>query len=71
MFWKCSWDNINNLHKLLQNLQPKLKLTIEHNFQELLFFDINIKNQNGQIITDINPNPIDTQQYHHFKIHRS
>ena len=57
IFLKCSWGNINNLLNLDQNLHPKIKVTIEHNFKELLFLDILIKNQNSQIITDIYPFP--------------
>ena len=57
IFWKCPWENINELYNLLQNLHPhqkKKKFTMEHSFKELLFLDILIKNENGQIITDIN-----------------
>ena len=43
IFWKCFGGNINNLHKLLQNLHPKIKFTIEHNFKELPILDILIK----------------------------
>ena len=45
--WMCSWGRINVLHNLFQNLHPKMKFTIEHNFKELAFLDILIKNQNG------------------------
>jgi len=69
IFWKCSWGDINKIHKLLQNLHPKIKFTIEHNSKELPFLDIIIKNINGQIITDIYHKPTDTQQYLHFKSH--
>ena len=31
------WDNINDLHNLLQNLPTKIKLNIEHSFKELPF----------------------------------
>ena len=65
LFWKCQWDNINNLYNLLQNLHPKMKFTMEYSFKELPFVDILIKN--GQIITDINHNPTDIKQYLHFK----
>ena len=51
--------NINNLYNLLQNLNLKIKFTIEHNFKELPFLDILIKNQNGQIILDIYHWPTD------------
>ena len=40
--------------------------TIRHNFKELPFFAILIKNQNGQIIADIYPKPTDTQNYLNF-----
>ena len=43
-----------------------MKFTIEYNFKEPPFFDILIKNQNGQIITDIYQKPTNTQQHHHF-----
>ena len=41
---------MNDIHKLLLNLQSKSKFTTEHNFKEQLFLDILIKKQNGQII---------------------
>ena len=34
-----------------------MKFTIEHSFKEIPFLDIFIKNQNGQIITDIYHKP--------------
>ena len=49
--------DINELYELLQNLHPKIKLTMEHSLKELLFLDILIKNVNGQIITDIYHKP--------------
>ena len=61
--------NINDLHNLLQNLHPKIKFTIEHNFKELPFLIILNKIQNGQIILDIYHKPTDTQHYLHFKSH--
>ena len=60
IFWKCPWRNINELHNLLQNLHPKIKFTMEYGFKELPFLDIYIKNENGQIITDINHKPTET-----------
>ena len=33
----------------------KTKFTVEHNSNELVFLDIFIRNENGQIITDIYP----------------
>ena len=39
----------------------------EHSFKDLPFFHILIKNQNGQIITDIYHKPTDTQYYLDFK----
>ena len=50
-------------------LHPKIKFTLEHSLKELPFLDILIKNVNGQIITDINHKPTDTQQYLHFRSH--
>ena len=61
IFWKCSWGNINDLHNLLQNLLPRIKFTMEHNFKEESFLDFQIKNENGQIITDIYQKPTHTQ----------
>ena len=69
IFWKCPWGDINELHNLLQNLHPKIKFTMEHSLKELSFLNILIKNENGQIITEIYHKPIDTQQYFHFKSH--
>ena len=48
---------------------PKIKFTMEHSIKELPFLDTLIKNQNGQIITDIYDKPTHTQQYSHFKNH--
>ena len=45
--------NINDLHNLLQNLHRKIKFTMKLSFKELPFLDTLIKNENGQIITDI------------------
>ena len=39
-----------------------MKFTMEHSLKELLFLDIFIKNVNGQIITDIDHKPTDTQK---------
>ena len=44
---------------------------MEHSSKELPFLDILIKNENGQIITDIYLKPTDTQQYLHFKSHHT
>ena len=39
IFWKCPWGgDINKLHNLFQNLQPKIKFTMEHSSEKLLFF---------------------------------
>ena len=35
IFWKCPWEDINELHNLLQNLHLKIKFTIEHRLKEL------------------------------------
>ena len=43
IFWKYPWGDINKLHNQLQNLHPKIKLTMEHSLKELLFLDILIK----------------------------
>ena len=43
---------------------------MEYSFKEQPFLDILIKNENGDIITDIYHKPTDTQQYLHFKSHR-
>ena len=55
IFWKCPWEDINNLHNLLQNLHPKITFIIEHSFKELPFLDMLIRNWNDQIIIDIYP----------------
>ena len=60
-FRKWQWGNIHELLNLLQNLYPKIKFTIEHIFKELQFLDILIKNENGQIITDIYHKPTKNQ----------
>ena len=60
--------NINDLHNILQNLHPYY-LQWKIGFKELPFLDILIKNENGEIITDINHKPTDTQQYLHFNSH--
>ena len=36
-------------------LNPKIEFTRENNFQDLPFWEIFIKNQNGQIIREIYP----------------
>ena len=66
IFWRCSWSSIKNLHNLLQNVDPKIKLSIEHNFKDLTFLGILIENENAQIISDIYHKSTDTQQYLHF-----
>ena len=71
IFWKCPWRDINELHNLPQNLHPKIKFTMDHSSKELPFLDILIKNVNGQIITDINHKPTDTQPYLHFRSHHA
>ena len=40
IFWKCPWGDINELHNLLQNLQLKIKFTMEHSSKEPPFLDI-------------------------------
>ena len=57
IFWKYSWGSIINLHNLLQNLHPKIKSPIKHNFKDITFLDNLIKNQNGQIILDVYHKP--------------
>ena len=42
---------------------------MEYSFKELPFSDILIKNENGEIMTDIYYKPTDTQQYLHFNSH--
>ena len=42
---------------------------MEYSFKELPFLDLLIKNENGEIISDINHKPTDTQQYLHFNSH--
>ena len=62
-------ENINDLHNIFQNLHPKIKFTMEYSCKELPFLDIPIKNENGEIITNIYHKPTDTQQYLHFNNH--
>ena len=69
MIRKCSWGSIKNLYGIFQNLHPKIKFPIEHNFQEVTFLNNVIKNQNSQIITYINPKPTNTQHSLHFMNH--
>ena len=69
IFWKCPWEDINELHNLLQNLHPKIKFTMEHSSKELLFLDIIIKTINGQIFTVIYHKLTGTQQYIYFNSH--
>ena len=40
IFWKCTWEDINELHNQLQNLQPKIEFTMQHSSKELKFLDI-------------------------------
>ena len=47
IYWKCLWSDTTDLHSLLQNLNSKIKSTMEHSFKELLFLDIYIKNENS------------------------
>ena len=63
IFWKYLWGDINELRNLLRNLHSEIKITMEHSSKELPFFDILIKNANGQLITNIYHKPTDTQQY--------
>ena len=42
---------------------------MEYSFKELPLLEILNKNENGQILTDINHMPTDTQQYLHFDSH--
>ena len=58
--------NINDLHNILQNLNPKIKFTMEYSCKELPFLDILVKNENGENITDIYHRPTNTQQYLYF-----
>ena len=53
-------------YNLLQNINLKINVTIEHSSKELLFLDIFIKNVNGRILTNTYHKPTDTQQYHNF-----
>ena len=48
--WKRYLDDyFNGLYNLLSNLLPKIKFIIEHNFKELLFLDILVKNQMAKL----------------------
>ena len=58
-----SWDNINDLHNILQNLHSKIEFTIVYNFKEPAFLDEPVKIKNGQIYlrhTDTNNISIST-----------
>ena len=57
-----------DLQNLFQNLHPKIIFTIEHTFKEQPFFEILIKNENGNI-TDIYQKPTNIQQYLNFNSH--
>ena len=46
-----------------------MKFTMEYSLKELPFLDLLIKNENGEIITDIYHKPTDTQKYLHFNSH--
>jgi hypothetical protein len=67
IIWDNSVDNINSLHIELNNLHPKLKFTMEQSETEISFLDITLKQENGNIITDIYHKATDTKQYLHFK----
>ena len=72
IFWKFPWGNINELHNLLQNLHPKIKLTFEHSFKELPFLHILTKTKmakSSQISTTNpqTPNNTCTSNSHHSK----
>ena len=69
MIVSYSGNAINKLHNLLQNLHPQIKFTMGHNSKELPFVDILIKNENGQIITDIYHKSTDTPKYLDFNSH--
>ena len=71
IFSNCTWGNINDLHNILQNQHPKIKCTMEYSFKELPFLDKLIKNENDEIITDLDHKPTDIQQYFHLNSHHT
>ena len=54
-------EMFNDIHNLLQNLQPMIKFTIQLIFKEIPFLDTLVKKQNGQNIANIYYKPTDTQ----------
>ena len=67
LFWEQKQGDIGAIHKLLQDLHPKIKFTIETSSSELPFLDILLKKRGTEIITDIYHKSTDTKQYLHFK----
>ena len=68
IIWDESWENIRFLHDKLNNLDPNLKFTIEHDKDNIAFLDVQLnRGPDNEIITDVYYKPTDTKQYLNFK----
>ena len=61
--WTKSMKELDQLHKILNELHKDLKFTIEANRKQLAFLDVLVKNNEGEIETDIYYKPTDTKAY--------
>ena len=61
-----SLEKLEVFHKLLDEINPNIKLTIDTSEKQLPFLNVFVKKRNKRIITDIYYKVTDTHQYLHF-----
>ena len=66
LIWDRNESDLNELNKLLNDLDPDIKFTLQKSSVEIPFLDVLIRKENNKITTDIYYKSTDTHQYLHF-----
>ena len=65
--WTASERELENFLERLNNCHPNLKFTHERSRQEINFFDVTVRVNHGEYITNLYCKPTDGHQYLHFE----
>ena len=63
--WTTSEKELDDFFERLNNFHPNLKFTHEHSREEINFFDVTVRNNHGELITNLYCKPTDGHQYLH------
>lgn len=66
IIWKSEFGPIEHFTKILQNMHPDIKFTVEKHKEEINFLDVKVIKRDQKIITDVHYKITDTHQYLHF-----